>query len=332
MKISKVLIPTDFSDNSKKALKAVKIFIDLFNCKADVIHVVPLSSYLNDSISNLGLPLDMGGDIYPKIAEEAKRKLSDFSIEYLSESSAGELLVEIDRKASNSIISHAKEGDYDMIIMSAKGGHSTDLLHGSTTESVLRNSPIPVLALSNEFHYDKIKTILIPTDISDFSFEIVPIAFELANKFNASINFLNIVELYNYGMNMQPTQSPAVPQHDKSFDKENLYSGLMDRLEVFFKENTKDQFSIKRHEELYYDEIVKTSGAKSISIPIRTVIKKGMVAHRDIIEYANEYADMVVMSTHGRTGLSRFFLGSTAEQVTKNLEAPLLTMKPSAED
>lgn len=332
MKISKVLIPTDFSENSKKALRAVKIFTELFNCKADVIHVVPLSSYLNDSISNLGLPLDMGGDIYPKITEEARRKLDDFSAEYLDETSAGKRLVEIDRKASNAIISHATKGDYDMIIMSAKGGHSTEFLHGSTTESVLRNSPIPVLALSNEFHFDKIKTILVPTDISEFSFEVVPIAFELANKFKASLNFLNIVELYNYGINMQPTHSQVGSQYEASLDKENLYSGLMDRLEDFFTENTKDQFSIKRHDELFYDEIVKTSGTKSISIPVRTVIKKGMVAHRDIIEYANEHADMVVMSTHGRTGLSRFFLGSTAEQITRNLEAPLLTMKPSVKD
>lgn len=332
MKISKVLIPTDFSENSKKALKALRIFIDHFDCKADLIHVVPLSAYLNDSISKLGLPLDMDADVYPKIAEDAKKRLQAFSEEYLDKNSSGNLIVEIDRKASNSILHHAEKGNYDMIIMSARGGHSTDFLHGSTTEKVVRNSKIPVLALSNEFHYDKIKTILVPTDISDFSFEVVPVAFEMANKFNASLNFLNIVELYNSGMFMESIDAQEYSGKINSFNKENLYSGLMDRLEKFFKENTQDQFSIKRNEEPFYDEIVKTAGAESVSIPVRTVIKKGMVAHDDIIDYANDYADMVIMSTHGRTGLSRFFLGSTAEKITRNLESPLLTLKPEPKE
>ncbi len=332
MQISKVLIPTDFSENSKKALQAVKIFIDLFDCKADLIHVVPLSTYLSDSVSKLGLPLDMNSDIYPKIAEEAKSKLAVFSNEFLDPGSVGNLIVEIDRKASNSIVNHAKEGGYDMIIMSAKGAHSTDSLHGSTTEKVVRNSSVPVLALSNEFHYDKIKTILVPTDISDFSFEVVPVAFEMANRFNASLNFLNIVELYNSGIEMKPVEAPDTTNHINSFNKEYLYSGLMDRLEDFFKENSQNQFSIKRHEEPFLDEIIKTSGTKSISIQVRTVIKKGMVAHKDIIDYANDHADMVIMSTHGRTGLSRFFLGSTAEKITKNLEAPLLILKPEPKE
>jgi nucleotide-binding universal stress UspA family protein len=332
MNISKVLIPTDFSKESEKAFSAVKIFMELFNCKADLIHVVPMSAYLNESITNLGLPLDMSKDVYPKIVEASKKKLKEISEKYLNPDSIGELIIEIDRKASSSILSHAKEGDYDMIIMSARGGHSTDFLHGSTTEKVVRNSSIPVLALSNEFHYDKIKTIIVPTDISDFSFEVIPIAFEIANSFNASLSFLNIVELYNSGLYMETAEPQNASGYINSFKKEKLYSGLMDRLESFFKESRMNEFSIKRHEEPYLDEIVKTSGGKSVSIPIRTIIKKGMVAHRDIIYYANEHADMVIMSTHGRTGLSRFFLGSTVEQITRNLEAPLLTLKPETKE
>lgn len=332
MNISKVLIPTDFSKESEKALSAVKGFIDLFNCKADFIHVVPISAYLNESITNLGLPLDMSKDVYPKIAETSKKKLEEISEKYLSPDSIGELIIEIDRKASSSILRHAKEGRYDMIIMSARGGHSSDFLHGSTTEKVVRNSSIPVLALGKEFHYDKVKTILVPTDISDFSFEVIPVAFELANRFNASISFLNIVELYNLGVNMEPGGAHLGPEYINSLKKEHFYNGLIDRLESFFKENEVNEFSIKRHEKPFLDEIVKTSGGKSISVSIKTIIKKGMVAHRDIIDYANEHADMVVMSTHGRTGLSRFFLGSTAEDITTELEVPLLTLKPDSKN
>lgn len=328
MKISKILIPTDFSENSKMAFSSANIFLDLFDCKVDLIHVVPLSSYLNESISSLGLPLSMGNDIYPKITEQANEKLREFSKEYFKDGTVGELLLEIDRKPSNSIVKHAEEGGYDMIVMSARGEHSSDFLHGSTTEKVVRYSKIPVLSLDSQLHHDKIKTVMVPTDMSEFSLEVIPIAFEMASKFNASLQLFNVLELYNSGITMNAVDGDTTSGYVNPVDKEGLYSGLMSRLEDYFKEHK--EFSLKRHDEPYLDEIVKTVGSKSISVSVRTVIKKGMVAHRSIIDHANDHADLMIMSTHGRTGLSQFFLGSTAEKVSKNLNIPLLTLNPSA--
>jgi len=60
-----------------------------------------------------------------------------------------------------------------------------------------------------------------------------------------------------------------------------------------------------------------------------SLIKKGFSAHSEIIEYANENVDLVVMSTHGRTGIARVLLGSTTGIVAQHLEKPLLTLRPS---
>ncbi len=50
-----------------------------------------------------------------------------------------------------------------------------------------------------------------------------------------------------------------------------------------------------------------------------------------IIKLAEEIdADLIVMATHGRTGITRLFLGSVAEQVVRESERPVLTMRPSA--
>jgi nucleotide-binding universal stress UspA family protein len=62
------------------------------------------------------------------------------------------------------------------------------------------------------------------------------------------------------------------------------------------------------------------------------VILKSVVAHHEIVDYANENADLVVMSTHGRTGLSRMLLGSTTEQVIQHLKKPQITIKPDLEE
>jgi len=49
-----------------------------------------------------------------------------------------------------------------------------------------------------------------------------------------------------------------------------------------------------------------------------------------IVELAQrENADMIVMATHGRTGLSRVLMGSVAEEVVRKAHCPVLTVKPA---
>src|SRR5690606_8925365 len=94
--------------------------------------------------------------------------------------------------------------DYDLIIMSSKGEHASEFLHGSITEKVVRHSETPVLVLDNHLYHDKIKTVVVPTDLSQFSLEAIPTAFELAHKFNAGIKLLYVMEMHSTGMEFTP--------------------------------------------------------------------------------------------------------------------------------
>ena len=68
------------------------------------------------------------------------------------------------------------------------------------------------------------------------------------------------------------------------------------------------------------------------SIDFKTIVRKSIAARHEIVDYCNDNADLVVMRTHGRTGLSRMLLGSTTEQVIQHLEKPQITIKPDLED
>lgn len=331
MKVEKVLIPTDFSENSHIAIEAAQIFVKLFGCKVDLIHVVPVSSYLGESISNLGIPLDINNEIYPKIIEEANKKLLSFSKEHFEPGVVQELFLPVDRKPHKSIVDHADDGNYDLIIMSAKGEDNTEFLHGSVTEKVIRYSNTPVMALDNQIHHEKIKTILVPTDLSDFSLEVLPMAFQMARKFGANLQLLHVIELYSVGMEIPVEGQQAVVEHISPIDEEETYVALQNKIEEHFDGYHTEHLSLKRNDQPYYDEIVLTNGSSSEAIPIRTVIKRGVTAHHEILDYANENADMMVMASHGRTGLKRMLLGSTAEQVVQHLELPLLTIKSLTE-
>lgn len=53
----------------------------------------------------------------------------------------------------------------------------------------------------------------------------------------------------------------------------------------------------------------------------------------DIIKTAAEHYDLIVMGTHGRTGLSHFFMGSVAEKVVRDAPVPVITVRaPSGKE
>ncbi len=57
--------------------------------------------------------------------------------------------------------------------------------------------------------------------------------------------------------------------------------------------------------------------------------KIGDPAHTILSEIERIGADSVVMATHGRTGVKRFFLGSVAERVVRESPCPVLTVRPT---
>lgn len=63
---------------------------------------------------------------------------------------------------------------------------------------------------------------------------------------------------------------------------------------------------------------------------VRQVVRLGNPAVEICKFIAEEHVDMVVMATHGRTGLKHVLLGSVAERVVRLSTAPVLTVKPRA--
>ena len=62
---------------------------------------------------------------------------------------------------------------------------------------------------------------------------------------------------------------------------------------------------------------------------VSVVVKTGQQVALEIIEFANESrVDLIVMSTHGRSGITRWVLGSTALKVLTRAETPILLLRP----
>ncbi|MBT9166010.1 MAG: hypothetical protein DDT25_00674 [Chloroflexi bacterium] len=69
---------------------------------------------------------------------------------------------------------------------------------------------------------------------------------------------------------------------------------------------------------------------KQEGIVAETAVVRGHAAE-EILDYVkNNQVDLVIMSTHGRSGVSRWFLGSVAERVVRHCVAPVLLASPTA--
>lgn len=140
--------------------------------------------------------------------------------------------------------------------------------------------------------YDRI---LLPTDGSDPAVEASRHAIDLANRHDAALHVLYVVDHERLGR-MAPDLGTEQIKEALSAEGERATSMVEER-------------------------------AARQNVTVEPVVREGPPAET-IIEYADEEAvDVVVMGTTGRSGLDRLLLGSVAESVIQGTDAPVFLVK-----
>lgn len=319
LKLNVVLVPTDFSETCRAAYDFAIELTQKYGGKVDLIHVVPMFKYLNESVSRLGLPLDMDKDIYPHLITESEERLSKEMTDYFPEAIRGDTFVKVERRASDCIVRVAADRQVDLIVMGATGARGRDILWGSTTEKVVRKSSIPVLAIPNEARPKDVDRILVPTDYSELSLNSLRGAVSMANSLNAEITLFHVVELYG-------SISENEPRESGRDELDSIREKLLKRVDTWMNKYT--EFGLTLVREADGDFIQSVRRGENKRLKLTTIVTKGISAHYEIAEFATENADMIVLTTHGRSGLSHLFLGSTTEKVVQSTNKPVLTWRP----
>ena len=143
-----------------------------------------------------------------------------------------------------------------------------------------------------------LKKILVPQDFSEYSLHALKYAVTFAEIFKSELIVLHIVE-------------PIVYPADFSFGQVSIPA-----MEEEIRKHSEEQLT-----DLVAEEI--PSGIKAIPI-IR--IGKPFI---EIVEVAKtENTDLIVISSHGRTGMDHVLFGSTADKVVRKAPCPVLTIRP----
>ncbi|MCX5803779.1 MAG: universal stress protein [Proteobacteria bacterium] len=141
------------------------------------------------------------------------------------------------------------------------------------------------------------KKIVCPIDFSEFTDEILKYAVNITKKFNAELHLIHIIPNLNY---FTPYESFLTPENLVAIEK-----NIEKEVEKDFEKVTKD-----------------------IDMPLKKIVKTG-VTFVEIIDYIKEEdIDLVVMGTHGRSGIEHILIGSVAEKVVRKSPCPVLTIRP----
>jgi len=140
----------------------------------------------------------------------------------------------------------------------------------------------------------KVEKILAPTDLSELSRVGLDYALELARGWGAEVtvyHVANAAELANY----------------KAFSLEDLLN--------------KHEKSVAGFLNTHFAELLRL-------VEVRQKVAMGSPAENILDEAEREGSDLIVMSTHGRTGLAHVLMGSVTEQVVRNAACPVFSIHP----
>ncbi|MFC6836669.1 universal stress protein [Halomarina ordinaria] len=142
-------------------------------------------------------------------------------------------------------------------------------------------------------------SILVPTDGSDHAEAAVDEALDLAAETGATLHVLYVLDV---------RELSTLPE-EQWLSVEEALDDVGDR-------------AVGRVEER----------AEEVGVSVTTAVEPG-IPSETIVDYAGDNdVDLVVMSTHGRTGLSHLLLGSVAEKVVRRSPVPVLVVRPEAEE
>ena len=297
-RLKQILVTTDFSDESKKALPYAAAFAKQFGGKITLLNVVEPSSHFTGLES---VVLFQSGDAAMGQVYEGLDQLAEKSFggkdRVTTHARTG--------KPFREIIKAAGELKAGLLIMSTHG--YTGLKHtlvGSTTERVVQHSPCPVLAVrggADETSGKRpkpvaIQRILLATDFSDDSLKAFPIAQSLAEGFCARLTLIHVVERFPI---------------DALLGEELTHQTSAQRIELARARLTGLVADLRKRGGFRADVVVRFGKPFD-----------------EIARYAKEMdASLIVVSTHGYTGLKHLYLGSVAERVLRHAPCPVLVVR-----
>jgi universal stress protein E len=273
-----------------KLLKKILVPVDFEQASVRVVETaVQFSKFFMSEITLLHVfPKDKVSEETEKIIHEGVKIKMNALLQKFENGNSGQNEYCIEKGlVYEQIIELAESKNFDLIIVGAGNHKGNDpFALGSNTEKLMQNNQIPVFVVKNEA-FKPIKKILCPVDFSESSKRALTNAIFLSNRLGAKLTIFNVyspLQILTYRIEI-----------DIKKENEEYRNQQWEEFNIFL-----NNFHLSHD----YHKIKMVDG-----IPETEIIN----------EIKNENIDLLIMGTAGKKGLSRIFLGSVTEKVTREL-------------
>ncbi len=298
--VHRILVPTDFSSNAECSVRYALAFAKNTGASIDFIHV--LEPLCDRVIYDIALDEVNAEHVSQLACEVSKRRLDELALRATAMGIPAKTFLE-SGSAIDEIVDVAKKRGSALIILASHGHSGFDaLVFGSTSEKLIRLSPVPVLVIKHpEYEFVQqgsvdihLSKVLCPIDFSDFSKRVLPLAVTICRKYNATLILAHVVEPH-----IEVT--PFLPELSMS--------------------------QVESQESTVHAHLEKVANGIE-DCDVERVVLEGSV-HRELIGLIDaEGIGLVIMATHGRGGIAHAVFGSTAEKMIRSAPCPVLTLRP----
>ena len=298
----KILVPLDGSELAEQALSPAVALSRAENSELIMLSVPVLKQMMVRERAGYGF-------LWPEDSLRYSRRELTAYLQGLEEANARSglsLRAEIrDGDAAGVIVDTAMAENVDLIVMSTHGrsGLSRWVL-GSVTEKVLRQAPCPVLVIRDKKPFAHM---LIPIDGSQLSEFALGPGFEVSRRLGSHVTLFSV---------------------EQAEDIDPQFIAELERTEKGLGQHARDDFY---HRTETYLQNVALKYQPQIEQEIQIAPRSTAPVAQSILDFveANDI-DLVVMSTHGRTGLRRWVYGSVTEKVLRSAHCAMLIVRPPA--
>lgn len=295
----KILVPLDGSDLAERALEPALAIA----CQHEGSEVILLSVPIYKEIlvpTAAGFDLMLPDQSLEHFRHDVETYLEEVKTAWKRPGTRLRTIIEGGDVASV-IVDTADELNVDLIMMTTHGysGFSRWLL-GSVTERVLRSAPCPVLAIRQK---RPLTNILITLDGSLLAETALEPGMELARLLGGKVTLLQVDQDANLGAielsMLELAEAGLSHQIQKEIGGDHLI-GYLNKVAAPYRQE---------------------------GLSVETVVMEGTPA-RNILDFTDaEEFDLIVMSTHGRSGLKRWVYGSVTEKVLRGTDAAMLIIR-----
>ena len=323
-----ILVPVDGSHFAEQALRYAHILARVLDAQVHLLEVIPDLERERMRIDSLTLVY--AGELASeqmRLTHDAAIALRNHTESYLQSLAEPLQAHDIQTKvhvhfghAAEEIRILANDIQADLIVMATHGyGGIKRWTLGSVADKVIHATNIPVLLIRGDdqlpLRHLELRRLLVPLDGSALSSQALPLAQDLAEKANAKIILLYAVDPVSETL---PSVGMDGAIFSMSVDERSNHT--MPEISAALEERRERAVQSLEH-------MLGTMGnMKQRSVAVSVV---GYPAEIIVDEAERRQVDLIVMATHGYSGIKRWALGSVADKVLHSTQTPLLLIRVS---